>query len=53
MAVEVKFDQLKRSGPANTKGDDPALQHTDQVKRKISDESHSNFGSRRAVGGDE
>jgi hypothetical protein len=28
MADEVKFDQLKRSGPANTKGDDLLLRHT-------------------------
>jgi hypothetical protein len=28
MVDEVKFDQLKRSRPANTKGDDLLLRHT-------------------------
>jgi hypothetical protein len=28
MVDEVKFDQLKRGGPANTKGDDLFLRHT-------------------------
>jgi hypothetical protein len=28
MVDEVKFDQLKRSGPANSKGDDLFLRHT-------------------------
>jgi hypothetical protein len=43
MVAEVKFDQLKRCGPANTKGNDLTLQHTEQIKSKIRDESPSNF----------
>jgi hypothetical protein len=44
MVDEVKFDQLKRSGPANTKGDDLFLRHTRHRAPLNASRRHHNKG---------